>query len=124
MDYLHVGIHRKCDNKQFTYHVTRRPGVEGNFIKWSNVGWKLKNMEATIIDADEFCHPPFKSDTILFPGPRDFESVNALCSKFHGTMALIRDKTDADYIISQWWAKVNNTGGPEKGNGCERVYFQ
>lgn len=96
--------------------VIRSHGVEGNFIKWSNVGWELKNMEATFVDADELCQPPFKPDTVLFPGPRDFESVTALCTKFHGTTAVMKNRNEADYITKQWWAKVNNTGGPETGS--------
>ena len=76
-------------------------------------------MQATIMDADEFCQPPFKPGTILFPGPRNFESAGALCNKFHGYRALMKNQQEADNIISQYWAKINNTEGLEIGKLSE-----
>ena len=81
----------------------RSRGVEGNFIKWSNVHWELKNMESKMMDADVFCRPPFQPDTVLFPGQRNFEEAKILCSQFHGSMAVVKDEKQSNVITGQWW---------------------
>ena len=88
--------------------------MEGNFIRWSNVKWDLLKMESKEMSTDDFCRPP-KPVNLMFPGLRDFPSVILMCKKFHGSVAVIKDKTLSDDLGGQWWNKINSMGGDPYG---------
>ena len=67
------------------------------------------------MDADEFCQPSFQPDTILFPGPRNFEEAKKLCNQFHGSIAVVKNKEQSDYITKQWWGKIQSMGAKFEG---------
>ena len=72
-------------------------------------------MDSKMMDADVFCRPPFQPDTVLFPGPRNFESAKALCRQFHGSLAVVKDKKQSDHITAQWWEKAKSMGVKDDG---------
>ena len=67
-------------------------------------------MESKMMDADVFCRPPFEPDTVLFPGPRNFGEAKVLCHQFHGSIAVVKNKEQSDYITQQWWGKIQSMG--------------
>ena len=84
-------------------------GMEGNFIRWSNVKWDFVRMVSDEMSTNDFCRPP-KPVNLMFPGKRDFPSVISMCKKFHGNVTVMKDKGLSDEIGGQWWGKIEPMG--------------
>ena len=67
-------------------------------------------MESTIVDHDQICRP--QSETIMIPGLRDFKSSKHLCKQFRGSIVVIKNKTQSDFLNDLWWKMVGNKVSP------------
>ena len=88
----------------------RQSEIGGNFLKWSATEWELTKMESTIVDHDQICRP--QSETIMIPGLRDFKSSKHLCKQFRGSIVVIKNKTQSDFLNDLWWKMVGNEVSP------------
>ena len=66
-------------------------------------------MKVEEIGADEFFE--HRSETVVFPGLRNFEASQALCKKFHGSAVVIKNKAQSDRLNDQWWDTVGRPMG-------------
>ena len=67
-------------------------------------------MKSTTMDHDQICRA--KSETLMFPGVRDFKSATHLCKQFHGSIVVIKNKTQSDFLNDLWWKMVGNKVSP------------
>ena len=88
--------------------------MEGNFIKWSTSEWRLTRMETTINDRNQICLP--QTETLMFPGLRNFDRSKHLCKQFHGSVVVIKDKMQSDYLNDLWWKTVGGKVSPYGNN--------
>ena len=75
--------------------------MEGTFVKWSTTEWELTKMKLTFLNHDQICR--VQSKTLIFPGLRSFKGAKQLCRQFHGSVVVIKNKTQSDYLNDQWW---------------------
>ena len=70
----------------------------------------MTKMISTTMDHDQICRT--KSETLMFPGVRDFKSATHLCKQFHGSIVVIKNKTQSDFLNDLWWKMVGNKVSP------------
>ena len=84
--------------------------MEGTLIKWSTTEWELTKMETVYMDHDQICRP--QSEILMFPGLRNFHRSKHLCKQFHGSVVVIKNKTQSDYLNELWWKMVGGKISP------------
>ena len=67
-------------------------------------------MKSAVMNRDEICSP--QSETLMFPGLRNFKRSTHLCKQFHGSVVVIQNKTQSDYLNDQWWKMNGGTVSP------------
>ena len=92
------------------YPACRMSNTEGSFIQWSTTEWELTMMKSTLKDRDQICRP--QSETLIFPGLRNFKRSKHLCKQFQGSIVVIKNKTQSDFLNDLWWKRIGGTVSP------------
>ena len=103
-----MGVRNDSPSSYLSYF--RQSEIGGTFLKWSATEWELTKMESTIVDHDQICRP--QSETIMIPGLRDFKSSKHLCKQFRGSIVVIKNKTQSDFLNDLWWKMIGNKVSP------------